>query len=61
MGLGKMGPKLRTRIILSATIKFLFNDCQAKTIGFRVPTITLGHLHCWCLVAQVIHLYNLLL
>ena len=24
---------------------FLFNDCQPKTIGFRVLTINLGHLH----------------
>ena len=24
---------------------FLFNDCQLKTIGFRVLTINLGHLH----------------
>ena len=46
MGLGQMGPKLRTRIILSAAIKFLLSDCQAKTIGFRVPTVTSGHLHC---------------
>ena len=26
-------------------LKFLFNDCQPKTIGFRVSTSNLGHLH----------------
>ena len=26
-------------------LKFLFNDCQPKTIGFRVSTSSLGHLH----------------
>ena len=27
------------------SLKFLFNDCQPKTIGFRVSTSNLGHLH----------------
>ena len=26
-------------------IKISFNDCQPKTIGFRVSTSNLGHLH----------------
>ena len=31
--------------ISSKPLKFLFNDCQPKTIGFRVSTSNLSHLH----------------
>ena len=27
------------------SLKFLLNDCQPKTISFRVSTSNLGHLH----------------
>ena len=37
--------RVRTTDCFFIGIKNLFNDCQPKTIDFRVLTINLGHLH----------------
>ena len=40
------GTKFSFRKKQNKTLKFfLFNDCQPKTIGFRVSTSNLGHHH----------------
>ena len=35
-------------------MKILFNDCQPKTVGFRLATINFGHFH-----GQHLEAYNL--